>query len=241
MRNSVTAAIFGLLLGTGQATASPLIWSSVLGGAAGGALRENFDSLDIGAATQVTPTGIAVQLSGTARVVVGSLSGRYAAPFLTGANGAGFGDGGGDQAGGANLTTYLSTGSSGADSSSQVTLILPFKVDHVGLLWGSVDAYNSLSLYDGAMLIGTLTGAQIATPSNGNQGPDGTRYVNIESAASFDRLVFTSTQYAFEFDNLAIRSSLTSALALVPAPGPTAILAAGLLALAALRRRRAAA
>jgi hypothetical protein len=239
MRNRFSAALLGFALLAGPVDASPLSWSSLPGGSAEGALRENFDSLALGTTTQLTPSGITVQLAGTAAIVAGSLASRYAAPFLTGANGAGFGPGGADQAGGVNATTYLSAGSTGADPSSRVTLILPFEVDYIGLLWGSVDAYNSLSLYDGTTLIGTITGTQIATPSNGNQGPDGTRYVNIESARFFDRVVFASTQYAFEFDNVAIRSSLASTLALVPAPGPTALLAAGLLVLAAAGRRRA--
>jgi hypothetical protein len=106
--------------------------------------------------------------------------------------------------------------------------------DYLGLLWGSVDGYNSLAFYDGADLVGTITGNMIVNPATGNQGIGGTFYVNFDVASGFDRLVLVSTQYAFEFDDLAYG---TTALRM-PEPGTAALLAGGLLTLGFARRRR---
>ena len=35
-----------------------------------------------------------------------------------------------------------------------MTLTMPCAEKYLGLLWGSVDAYNTLSFYDGSTLIG---------------------------------------------------------------------------------------
>jgi hypothetical protein len=39
--------------------------------------------------------------------------------------------------------------------------------------------------------------------ANGDQGVNGTLYVNITTDLAFDRVVAKSSQYAFEFDNVA--------------------------------------
>ena len=127
----------------------------------------------------------------------GSQSGLYAAPYLSNGNGTVFGD----PNNGPDATTYLSTGV------GSVTLALPGEEKYVGLLWGSVDSYNTLSLYNGLTLVGTVTGTDVTASANGDQGELGTFYVNINSTDSFDRLVATSSSYAFEFDNVAYNTS----------------------------------
>ena len=74
---------------------------------------------------------------------------------------------------------------------------------YVGLLWGSVDSYNTLSLYNGSTLVGAVTGTDVTSNANGDQGELGTFYVNINSSESFNKVVATSSAYAFEFDNVA--------------------------------------
>ena len=98
---------------------------------------------------------------------------------------------------GPDATTYLTTGI------GSVTLTLPGQEMYVGLLWGSVDNYNTLSLYNGATLVGTVTGTDVTASANGDQGEFGTFYVNINSTESFNSIVATSSSYAFEFDNVA--------------------------------------
>lgn len=95
--------------------------------------------------------------------------------------------------------------------------------NYLGILWGSVDDYNTLEFYNGNTLIGQITGSQVKANPNGDQGVNGTRYVNILATNGdvFTRVVATSSQYAFEFDNVAFGA--------VPEP---ATLAAGLLVMA---------
>jgi hypothetical protein len=234
LRSLLSAGTAAFLLCASSADAATLSWISSVGGAPTGVVLENFDTLTAGG----TPSGIQVQYAGTAGVVQGALSGRYAPPSLSGGNGAGFGGGDGNQANGANATPYLSSGSLTDGVDSAMTLILPFEVRYLGLLWGSVDAYNRLSFYDGATLLGSITGGEVAALPNGDQGPDGTRYVNVTSTLGFDRVVATSNGWAFEFDNVAFNIAPPPALG-VPEPGTLMLMAAGLLGLGLARRRRA--
>ena len=73
----------------------------------------------------------------------------------------------------------------------------------VGLLWGSVGAYNTLQLFNGATLVDTIGGAQVTAVANGDQGLNGTLYVNITASGLFNRVVASSSSFAFESDNVA--------------------------------------
>ena len=107
--------------------------------------------------------------------------------------------------------------------------------NYFGLYWGSMDDYNSLSFYNGNQLIGTVTGSDvIATGAQlGDQMSAGSnRFVNffLEGGATFDKIVFSTTNYAFESDN--------HAFATVPEPGTLALTLAAIGGLFLLRRRR---
>ena len=221
--------------GSGAAHASLLV-SGAVGGATVGVVTENFDTLIPGnIATTVLPSGITISYQPDAKPVSGS-NPLYAAPFLSSGNGLGFGPGGSTQANGTDVTTYITTGSTGAFPASSVTLQLPALERYFGILWGSVDNYNTLSFYNGATLVGAIAGSAVTPSANGDQGVDGTLYVNINanSGSAFDRVVATSSQYAFEFDNVAFSKNP------VPEPVSLGLLGTGALGLLLVKRRKAA-
>ena len=211
--------------------------SSVNGGAPTGAVLFNFDDLAPGTGSPQTTTGtggaqMTVTLTPDARVAtLPNVSGQYAAPYLSGNNGAGFGSP--NQPNGQDATPYLASGSNGGNNPlAAVALDLPFEALYFGILWGSVDTYNTLSFYNGADLIGTITGTDVNVAANGDQGEQGTFYVNITSTLAFDRVVATSSQYAFEFDNVALSETP------IPAPAALAVFGLGLLGLGLARRAK---
>jgi hypothetical protein len=205
-------------MGLGTTTASATTINASVGGVPGGAdVYLNFDDAVPGNGTYTTPNGITVTFADGGHAVQGHLSGQYAAPFLSGGNGLNFGS----QPNGADETTYLASGAAG----SSVTFGLTGATRYMGLLWGSVDSYNTLTFYSGAMQVGQFTGADVTGLANGDQGERGTYYVNINLSDSFDRVVATSSSYAFEFDNVAFSKNPLG----VPEPGSVGVFLLGLL------------
>lgn len=105
--------------------------------------------------------------------------------------------------------------------------------NYFGLYWGSIDDYNSLQFFSGNNLVASVTGLDVIASASllGNQvSPGSNRYVNFFFDTTFDRVVFGTTQYAFESDNHAYAS--------VPEPGTVGLLGLGLLAMGYARRRK---
>jgi hypothetical protein len=220
IRTLVVCTALTLALNAGAQAA--LIVNSSVGGAPTGVTYVDFNLLPLGNIGGISG-GLTVSYSGTAQTVQGAESGHYAAPFLSNNNGALFGTSGN----GVDPTQYLSTGI------GTVTLLMPSDMQYFGLLWGSVDDYNSLEFWKGALMVGSLTGSDVWAGANGDQGANGTFYVNVDSTIAFDRVIAKSTQYAFEFDNVAYNT--TSA---VPEPATLAMFGTLVAGLALVRRRR---
>lgn len=222
LRTSVATSLLSLcFVGMSPVARAGLTVTASVGGAPTGVNYANFDNIPLGGTGGVS-NGITVSFTGDGQAVQGSLSGVYAAPYLSNNNGTLFGD----PNNGPDATTYLSTGI------GSVTLNLPGEEKYVGLLWGSVDNYNSLSFYNGATLIGTVTGSDVTSNANGDQGVNGTYYVNITSTNSFDKVVATSSSYAFEFDNVAYNPTA------VPEPSSLVLMFVGVMGLVTYRQVR---
>jgi len=200
----VLAAGFGL---APAVDATPLTIISVVGGVPVGTgnTYENFDSLALNqhTGTYSTGSGIDVTFTPDAQAVQGASNGVYAPPFLSNSNGVLFGD---NTVSGADTTTYLAAGSTSANPGAQVVLELPTSAKYLGLLWGSVDHYNTLEFWSQGTLIGSIVGGDVSAFANGDQGEQGTFYVNINSTESFDKVIATSSQQTFEFDNVAFNA-----------------------------------
>lgn len=234
MRALVAAG--ALVAGLGfAATASATLTASVGGVPTGASLNyESFDSCTLGPSTCAPSSGLlSVVFTPDAQAVQGASPGLYAAPFLSNSNGSLFGD---PAVSGADTTTYLTSGSDTGSAGAAVTLNFTNPERYMGLLWGSVDAYNTLTFYSGANGTGTatvFTGGDISGVAGtgncvgGNQGALGTCYVNINLSSTFLSVVATSSDYAFEFDNVAFSSNTIG----VPEPGVVSMFLLGLLLL----------
>lgn len=185
-----------------------------------GALIETFDS---------TTTWESISAwTGGGNIVSGSLSGRYAAPYNN------FNTNPGNV--GMDLTKYISS-----DPLSSYEAIFTTTYTYFGLFWGSIDGYNTLSFYNGDNLVHSpFKGSDITKPgqygvSYGNQtAPSTNLYVNFYDLPEFDRIVMTSSGYAFEADNLAVGNPILPN----PEPATMLLLGFGLIGLAGIGRKK---
>jgi hypothetical protein len=215
--------LVGSLSITVAASASVLEAGSVGGAPTSGVFHQNFDSGIVGL------PHVTVTLGGSGAAVVTGSSSDAAAPFLSGGNGAGFGSP--NQPNGADLTNYITTGTGG------VSLQFDQSLGYFGVLWGSVDTYNTIQFWDGGTKVGEFTGGDILAGASGDRGENGTLYVNFttDGGTVFDRVEFLSSSNAFEFDNIAFGERLPTG---APEPITLSLFGAGLAGLGMSRRRR---
>ena len=206
----LTAAVSAGLLISGSANAA--IVSVTSGGVADPTSGQvsSFASAP-GAVTYDMSSNIPVFGGSPVAFVTGSSSGQYATPF-------------GD------TTRFASVGTLTAPATS--TLLLSGSNNYVGLYWGSIDAYNSLTVTDasGDHVVNSANFSSILTPAIGNQGPGGSLYINIFTDSAITKLTFFSNQAAFEFDNLTV--------AAVPEASTWAMMILGFLGLGFLGYRK---
>lgn len=234
LRLSASMIVLAISLFANANAFGNLIIASVVGGGPSiYANYANFDNLALGSAGGVSG-GVTVNLTPNAQVVVGSASGLYAAPFISNSNATLFGD---NTISGPDTTRYLTSGSTGATTNAQVEMIFGAGQQYLGLLWGSVDLYNTLTFHFDDNTTQSITGAAVSAFANGNQGAAGTYYVNINANKTFYKVVATSSQYAFEFDNVAYSRSFFN----VPEPGSLlvwGVLGLSVSGLSSIRRRQ---
>ena len=150
-------------------------------------------------------------LSGNYDLVSGSVPNKYAAPL-------------GD------TSQFLTVPKDLSTTPISASLALGTGYKSLSFYWGSIDTYNSVSFYNGATLLGTITGGTLP-PASGAQGDSLTnRRVNFTfGGQTADSIVFSSTNYAFELDNIA---------GAVPEPATWAMMVGGMGFVGFAMRRR---
>ncbi len=155
-------------------------------------------------------------------IVQGDLVNQYAAPIV-------------DAKGNTYEGAYFSTGL------GSITLSFDQSQSEIGLLWGSVDPGNSITLYNGTTFVGELTGAQVVADASTAITHDNSEYVTIATDTPFDTVVLASSEISFEsvvYTQNATLPPLSIVSADVPEPASLSIFGVGTLALTAMKRRR---
>ena len=225
VRRGVTTALFfaGLACVNPAAHGILVTSSGINGSALPGATYVNFD------AGEMTP-GLTISSTGTAGIVSGASDGQYAPPFVAAGNSQFFNT----TDGGVDTTPYAYVaGTSSSTPPPSITFTFTSGQSYFGLLWGSVDQFNSLNFLNASgVSVGTITGGDLSPPlmNNGSQGSVGSGYVNIFSDTAFFSVVATSAANSFEFDNVAFSAT--------PEPSSLILCGAGVISLAVVKVRR---
>lgn len=93
-----------------------------------------------------------------------------------------------DPSGTPNTTNYLSIGN------GTETITFNQLQNAFGLYWGSIDPFNTITFFDGAILVASYNGADLT--------PQGSFYVQFSNLSPYDKVVLQSPQ-AFEIENIS--------------------------------------
>jgi len=106
--------------------------------------------------------------------------------------------------------------------------------NYLGLWWGSMDDYNKLEFLDvngNVIASETVTGLAFSAGTGAQDSPDTNMYRNFYGMHDFYGIRITSTNFAFELDNLAVGHNV------VPEPTTMLLLGLGLVGLAGAGRK----
>ncbi len=126
-----------------------------------------------------------IRFSGTSGIYMGNVAGITAAPWTPT---------------GLETGNYFSTQPRG-----EISINYERTQQYFGIMWGSVDSYNSLAFYNNDRMVEQVTGRDITRNPAGNQAATGTYFANFNFAeeSGFNRVVFSSSTPAFEFNMIA--------------------------------------
>jgi hypothetical protein len=128
------------------------------------------------------------------------------------------------------IDNYLSVGNSGT-SSGPSSLTFSQGLSYFGFLWGSPDAYNTVTFWNGSTQLGSFDGSAVLTPPNGDQSFSSFFNVSATGGDLITKVTFASNGMAFETDNHAFVTA-------VPEAETYAMMLAGLGLMGAVVRRR---
>jgi hypothetical protein len=97
-------------------------------------------------------------------------------------------------------------------SGGSVTINFAAPQEYFGLLWGSVDAYNTLTFYDAnGVVVDTVTGPEVLLAEGSGAKAGATSvYVNINIPGGYSKVVASATQSAFELGSITYAPSTVS-------------------------------
>lgn len=125
-------------------------------------------------------------------------------------------------------TPYLSVLAGGSATYTFASPVSSFQFD-----WGSIDAYNTLTINGTSPAI-IVPGSNFINPANGDQiaaGTNGRFTVTGTAGELFSSVTFSSTGNSFEVDNLAVNGA-------VPEPATWALMMLGFGGMGAAMRRK---